>query len=78
MGLTLTPWLKHELNHRLDALMEPDAPVQEFLDRGALRRVRQEHESGRRAHPDLLWRLLVLDLWLRRGHGAVASMPHSA
>jgi hypothetical protein len=36
----------------------------DFLDRGAVRRLAQEHVMRRRDHAAALWRALVLQVWL--------------
>src|SRR5690606_25034098 len=64
-AVPLRPWLKRELRHRLDALRAEDAPVREYIEPAAVARVIEEHLAGRRSHAALLWRLVVLDLWLR-------------
>jgi asparagine synthase (glutamine-hydrolysing) len=72
-GVPLDGWFRGPLRHRLSALQASDAPVQEFADRGATDRLVTEHLSGRRDHAHALWRLLVLDLWLRRHPGAAGA-----
>ncbi|MEP6618262.1 MAG: asparagine synthase (glutamine-hydrolyzing) [bacterium] len=57
-------WFKHELRHRLDALLSTARPVYEFVDHESVLRLVREHTTGRRDHSHFLWRILVLDLWL--------------
>ena len=64
-GVPLASWFRRELRHRIDALIRDDSPLREFVDQAAVRRIAAEHQSCRRDHSGLLWRLLVLDLWLR-------------
>jgi asparagine synthase (glutamine-hydrolysing) len=64
-AVPLVRWFRHELRHRVDALLSPDSPTLEYTDAAAVRRLAGEHLSGRRDHSSMLWRLLVLDLWLR-------------
>ena len=64
-SVPLRPWLKRELRHRLDALRTGDAPIREYIEPSAVERVIDEHLTGRRSHAGRLWRLVVLDLWLR-------------
>ena len=72
-GIPLDSWFRGPLRHRLSALQASDAPLQEFADRSATDRLVSEHLSGRRDHSHALWRLLVLDLWLRRHPGAAGA-----
>src|SRR5262245_17706101 len=79
-GLPLRDWFRRELRHRIDALLRADSPIYGFADLAAVRRVAGEHQSGRRDHSLLMWRLLVLDLWLRAlarsklGHSSGAAL----
>ena len=85
-GVPLDSWFRWELRHRIDDLMRNDSPIREFVDATAVRRIATEHQRARRDHSLLIWRLLVLDLWLRssnRNHQAtrapngVSRMPRS-
>lgn len=64
-AVPLGRWLRGPLRHRIDGVLDPDSPVYAYVDRAAVARVAAEHLGGRRNHQGLLWRLLVLDLWLR-------------
>jgi asparagine synthase (glutamine-hydrolysing) len=64
-AVPLNRWLRRELRHRIAQLLEPDSPIYEFVDARAVERVATEHRLRRRDHSSTLWRLLVLDLWLR-------------
>lgn len=64
-AVPLAAWFRGDLRYRLDALVRPDAPVMGYVDVQVIRRLRAEHLSGRRDHSSALWRVLVLDLWLR-------------
>lgn len=82
-AVPLGPWMRGPLRHRVDGLLAADAPSLAFADRAAVERLRREHLSGRRDHAGSLWRLLALDLWLRRNGGgpaaaAGAGLPQSA
>jgi asparagine synthase (glutamine-hydrolysing) len=63
-AVPLRRWLRSELKHRVDALLPASARIYEFVDAGAVRRVVGEHAVGRRDYSDVLWRLIVLELWL--------------
>jgi asparagine synthase (glutamine-hydrolysing) len=64
-GVPLCDWFRRELRHRVSSLSRDDSPIYAFADRAAVRRIVAEHQIGRRDHSLLIWRLLVLDLWLR-------------
>jgi asparagine synthase (glutamine-hydrolysing) len=75
-AVPLRRWFRKELRHRIERLLRADAPVYEFVDRPAVTRMATEHRLRRRDHSHVLWKLLVLDLWLRclaRGDLARAS-----
>ena len=64
-ALPLRDWFRRELSHRVESLLLDDSPIYEFADVTAVRRTTREHQAGRRDHSSLIWRLLVLDIWLR-------------
>lgn len=64
-ALPLDRWLRHELRHRIDAVLRADSPIYAYVEPGAVARLAAEHRIGRRDHSHALWRMLVLDLWLR-------------
>lgn len=64
-GLPLRHWFRDSLRHRVEALLATDSPIHEFVDAPAVRRIVTEHQHGRRDHNLLMWRLIVLELWLR-------------
>lgn len=69
-AIPLRRWFRHELRYRLDSLLQPASRLGEFVDRSSVQRLVAEHVSRRRDHSSMLWRLLVLELWLaslRRG-----------
>jgi len=74
-GVPLRRWFRNELRHRVEALQRPGSPVYEYVDRDAVRRVAQEHTSGRRDHSPTLWRLLVLDVWMTALADGVIARP---
>jgi len=63
-GVPLAQWFRCDLRHRLTGILEPRSPGCEYLDVPALARMVKEHLSGGRDHSYLLWRALVLQLWL--------------
>jgi asparagine synthase (glutamine-hydrolysing) len=77
-AVPLAAWLRGPLSHRLEALARPHELTRPYLDAGAVARLVAEHRSGRRDHSAMLWRVLVLDLWMRHlasGRLARATPP---
>jgi asparagine synthase (glutamine-hydrolysing) len=77
-AVPLGRWFRHELRHRLVALSTRGRAAYAYLDYDSVQRLVREHTLGRRDHSALLWRVLVLDLWLvALGRGELAR-PASA
>jgi asparagine synthase (glutamine-hydrolysing) len=74
-GVPLRMWFRGELRHRVEALLRPDSPIYEYVDRAAVARVAAEHRSGRRDHSPTLWRLLVLDGWMDGLQAGAIAQP---
>jgi asparagine synthase (glutamine-hydrolysing) len=69
-------WFRGPLRHRLESLRSPSSPAAEYVDRKAVARLMREHLIGRRDHSPALWRVLVLDSWLRSLQaGSLANPP---
>jgi asparagine synthase (glutamine-hydrolysing) len=68
-GVPLSIWFRGPLRHRLDALAAGGSPALEYVDAAAVSRLCAEHLSGRRDHAGTLWRILALDIWLRKEVG---------
>jgi asparagine synthase (glutamine-hydrolysing) len=64
-GVPLTEWFRGPLRYRIDNLTSRDSAIEEWTDATAVRRITREHLSGQRDHGGTIWRLLVLDGWLR-------------
>jgi asparagine synthase (glutamine-hydrolysing) len=64
-GVPLVRWFRAELSHRLDTLSRAERPVYRYVDHQSVVRLVREHRTGRRDHSQMLWRVLVLDLWLQ-------------
>jgi asparagine synthase (glutamine-hydrolysing) len=64
-GVPLGQWFRGELSHRLETLVRPDRAVYEYVDHASVVRLIREHRTGRRDHSQMLWRVLVLDLWMQ-------------
>ena len=63
-AVPLSRWFRGELRHRLDTLVREDRGVYAYVDHESVVRLVREHLAGRRDHSAMLWRVLVLDLWL--------------
>ena len=83
-AVPLAQWFRGSLRHRIEALRNPPAAIEHYLDVRAVERLVTEHSIGRRDHSVLLWRLIVLDYWLaafadgRLGRPPVAPLWRSA
>lgn len=74
--IPLGRWFRGPLRHRINALREPSSSLQQFVDKGAVRRLVFEHSVGRRDHSAILWRLIVLECWLTMlGSGRLGHPP---
>ncbi|HEV8364225.1 MAG TPA: asparagine synthase (glutamine-hydrolyzing) [Gemmatimonadaceae bacterium] len=77
-GVPLSRWFRRELSHRIDQLLSPSSTIYEFYDPARVRGIVTEHRAHRRDHSGTIWRLMLLDLWLRalaRGTIARAVEP---
>ena len=63
-AVPLARWFRGPLRHRIQALRNPSAALEQYLDGRAVERLIAEHSIGRRDHSVLLWRLIVLNYWL--------------
>ena len=63
-GVPLGRWFRRELSHRLDHVLSPTSAVFEYFEPRRVRALVTEHRARRRDHSLILWRILVLDLWL--------------
>ncbi|HEY7568855.1 MAG TPA: asparagine synthase (glutamine-hydrolyzing) [Gemmatimonadaceae bacterium] len=72
-GVPLGRWFRRELSHRIDQLLSPSSAIYEFYDPARVRGIVSEHRAHRRDHSGTIWRLMLLDLWLRAlGRGTIA------
>jgi asparagine synthase (glutamine-hydrolysing) len=74
-GVPLRPWLRRELKHRVDRLLDPGTALHEWVEPAAVARVVGEHQAGRRDHSPLLWKLIVLQLWLQQSGNTSSPRP---
>jgi asparagine synthase (glutamine-hydrolysing) len=67
----LTSWFRGSMADEVqDRLLARNGAVEDFLGRGTVRVLLEEHLSGRAEHSVRIWSLLALDNWLGRlGHG---------
>lgn len=65
-ALPLEDWLRQGMkNGLLQILMEPRTTQRGYFQPAAVRRLVEEHTSGRRAHTGAVWCLLMFELWHR-------------
>ena len=66
-GVPLAAWLRDRqgLGRYLDLFDEPVYRQRGYLQTKSVRRLADEHRSGRADHSDLLWELINLELWQR-------------
>ncbi len=66
-GLPLDHWFRGDLyGAAADLLLGPAARSRDYLNRDAVAAVLKIHRSGQRNYDEMIWTLLVLELWLRR------------
>jgi asparagine synthase (glutamine-hydrolysing) len=63
-SLPLGRWFREQLRHRLEALCRSDIRISAYVDPRSVRRIAAEHLAGRRDQSGLIWRFIVLELWL--------------
>jgi asparagine synthase (glutamine-hydrolysing) len=65
-GMPLATWLRTDLRHVTeDALLARNTQICNFFDRSKVKQMLQQHLAGTRNRHVQLWRLLVLENWLR-------------
>jgi asparagine synthase (glutamine-hydrolysing) len=65
-AIPLGAWFRGPLRQRLRALESLSAALQPYVEASAVKRVLAEHLIGRRDHGAVIWRLMVLEIWLER------------
>jgi len=75
-GIPIDHWFRGDL-HRVarDLLLGYGARTRDYLNRDAVAAVLKIHRSGQRNYDEMIWTLMVLELWLR---GLAASRPEAA
>jgi asparagine synthase (glutamine-hydrolysing) len=72
--LPLVDWMRSEMKDQyLRVLLEPRTLQRGYFKPHAVRRLVEEHLSGRRNRSGMLWRMLVLELWHRNFMEGVAT-----
>jgi asparagine synthase (glutamine-hydrolysing) len=64
-GIPLGTWFRESLRSYLYDHLGPAARVYDYLDRGAVAALLDEHARGAADHGHRLWALLTLEIWLR-------------
>jgi asparagine synthase (glutamine-hydrolysing) len=78
-ALPLEDWMRQGLsNDLLDILTEPRTTQRGYFRPAAVRRLVEEHISGRRAHTGAVWCLLMFELWHRNFLEARGYNPQPA
>src|SRR5207249_1180037 len=57
-----------------DVVLSDSAAARGFIDRSEAERIYADHTSGRVPRPNLLWNLLILELWSREFLDGVSSV----
>ncbi len=65
-ALPLVHWIRNELKELLmTVLLEPRTLQRGYFNPDGVRRLLEEHFSGRRVHSQRIWRLLMFEMWHR-------------
>jgi len=66
-GIPLGQWIRHDWAPLAeDLLLGPRAASRENFREGYVSRIVDEHRRGRRDNGEMIWRLMMLELWYRR------------
>jgi asparagine synthase (glutamine-hydrolysing) len=76
-AVPLDHWFRGPLRHRIEALARPDTSLYDWVDADSVRRICAEHIARRRDHQGTIWRLMVLDGWLRALNGGALAGPQT-
>jgi asparagine synthase (glutamine-hydrolysing) len=79
-ALPLVHWMRNEMRELImTVLLEPRTLQRGYFDAAGVRRLLDEHFSGRRDRSSAIWRLLIFELWHRNFLEALpSSEPCSA
>ncbi len=64
-ALPLVHWMRDELKDMLNILLEPRTLQRGYFKPDAIRRILDDHFRSRRDHSQVLWLLLIFELWHR-------------
>jgi asparagine synthase (glutamine-hydrolysing) len=65
-GVPIRRWLRNELRqYYVDQVLSPTARINRYLQMPHLEAFFRDHSRGARDYSDLLWKCLVLEIWLR-------------
>jgi asparagine synthase (glutamine-hydrolysing) len=65
-AMPLVHWMRQEMKDELrEILLDPRSLQRGYFKPNAVRAVVEEHISGKRNHPGVLWQMLVFELWHR-------------
>jgi asparagine synthase (glutamine-hydrolysing) len=60
-------WFEQDLSGRIQAILrDPAAKTRDYFDPAGLDRLLDSHFSGAARHTEVIFRLLLLELWQRR------------
>jgi asparagine synthase (glutamine-hydrolysing) len=81
-ALPLVHWMRNELRELILAtLLDPRTLQRGYFDPAGVRRLLDEHFSGRRDRSSAIWRLLIFELWHRNFLESIydvkSSLPHA-
>jgi asparagine synthase (glutamine-hydrolysing) len=81
-ALPLVHWMRNELRELiLSTLLDPRTLQRGYFDAAGVRRLLDEHFSGRRDRSSAIWRLLIFELWhrnfLESFNDPKSSLPHA-
>jgi asparagine synthase (glutamine-hydrolysing) len=78
-ALPLVHWMRNELRELiLTTLLEPRTLQRGYFDSIGVRRLLDEHFSGRRDRSSAIWRLLIFELWHRNFLEGFSNVESSA
>jgi Asparagine synthase len=72
----LSAWLRGPLRDWAETLLDERRLAREgYLEAAAVRGLWQQHESGRRDRPELLWHVLMFQAWHERWRQTARAEP---
>jgi asparagine synthase (glutamine-hydrolysing) len=74
-ALPLVHWMRQDMKDELRQILLDSRSLQRgYFKPGAVRRIVDEHISGKRDHPGVIWQMLVFELWHRNFLEKLPSM----